>query len=127
MRFKLFIFTFAAVLAGLAGALYLPQAGIINPSLMVPSVGLDVVVWVALGGRGSRFGPVIGAVIVSFVKSWSSSAFPDGWLYILGGLFLFVVLFMPNGIIGLPAQWRAFKEKRQKKLEKSIEPEPVTE
>jgi len=115
LSFKLFIFTVAAMLSGASGALYLPQAGIINPSEMVPSKGLDVVVWVALGGRGSKYGPIIGAVAVNLIKSWATRAYPDSWLYILGSLFVFVVIFMPNGIVGLPAQWRAYWESRKKR------------
>lgn len=109
--FKLFIFTLSAVLAGMAGALYVPQVGIINPSEMVASKGLDVVVWVAVGGRGSKFGPIIGAVVVNLIKSYTTRHFPDFWLIISGGLFVFVVLFMPKGIVGLPAQFRALKAK----------------
>lgn len=113
LSFKLFVFTVGAMMAGAAGALYLPQAGIINPSEMITSKGLDIVVWVALGGRGSKFGPVLGAIVVNLLKSWATRAYPDSWLYILGGLFVIVVLFMPNGIVGLPAQWRAYLEKRK--------------
>lgn len=109
--FKLLVFTLGAVLAGMAGALYVPQAGIINPSEMVPSKGLDVVVWVALGGRGSKWGPIIGAVVVNLLKSWATRAYPESWLIILGVLFVFVVVFMPNGIVGLPAQFKALKKK----------------
>lgn len=109
--FKLFIFTLSAVLAGLAGALYVPQVGIINPSEMVAAKGLDVVVWVAVGGRGSKFGPIIGAIVVNLIKSYTTRHMPDSWLLISGGLFVFVVLFMPKGIVGLPAQYRAYKEK----------------
>jgi urea transport system permease protein len=105
-HYKLFVFVLSAVIAGLAGALYVPQAGIINPSEMVTAKGLDIVVWVAVGGRGSKFGPILGAVLVSLLKSWATTAYPDFWLIILGLLFVLVVLFMPNGITGLPAQFR---------------------
>lgn len=115
VSYKLFVFTLASMMAGMAGALYLPQAGIINPSLMNTTIGLDVVVWVALGGRGTKLGPVIGAVCVNFLKSWATTEYAEGWLYILGGLFVFVVLFMPNGIVGLPKQIRGIIEKRQKR------------
>ncbi len=113
--FKLLIFVISAVIAGLAGALYVPQAGIINPSEMTTTKGLDVVVWVALGGRGSKWGPVIGAIVVNLLKSYTTSAFPDHWLIILGALFVFVVVFMPNGIVGLPAQIKALRAKWNKK------------
>ncbi|MBK1833064.1 urea ABC transporter permease subunit UrtC [Roseibacillus ishigakijimensis] len=100
-HYKVFIFVLSAIIAGLAGALYVPQAGIINPEEMKPSKGLDIVVWVAVGGRGTKFGPVIGAILVSLLKSWSTRAFPEYWLIILGLLFVVVVLFMPDGIVGL--------------------------
>ena len=99
-------------MAGLAGALYVPQAGILNPSLMEPKIGLDIVVWVAVGGRGTKLGPIIGAVLVSALKSYTTSAYPDYWLIILGGLFVFVVLFMPDGIVGLTKKtWAKFRKK----------------
>ncbi|MEM9079514.1 MAG: urea ABC transporter permease subunit UrtC [Verrucomicrobiota bacterium] len=105
--YKVFIFVVSAVIAGLAGALYVPQAGIINPEEMKPTKGLDIVVWVAVGGRGTKFGPIIGAVLVSLLKSWSTRAFPEYWLIILGMVFVLVVLFMPNGIVGLYEQLRS--------------------
>ena len=110
--FKLMIFVISATIAGLAGALYVPQAGIINPSEMSTSKGLDIVVWVAVGGRGSKWGPIIGAILVNLLKSYTTSAFPDTWLIILGALFVFVVIFMPNGIVGLPAQIKAMRKRR---------------
>jgi ABC-type branched-subunit amino acid transport system permease subunit len=88
----------------LAGALYVPQVGIINPSEMAPDKSLEAVVWVAVGGRGTLLGPVIGAIAVNALKSWATRAFPDLWLLILGAMFVIVVLFMPKGIVGLPAQ-----------------------
>jgi urea transport system permease protein len=102
--FKLCIFTLSAMIAGAAGALYVPQVGIINPSEMTPAKSLDVVVWVAVGGRGTKWGPVIGAILVNLLKSFATRAYPDSWLIILGMLFVLVVLFMPNGITGLYAQ-----------------------
>lgn len=111
--FKLMIFTLSAVIAGMAGALYVPQVGIINPSEMTTTKGLDVVVWVAVGGRGSKWGPIIGAILVNLLKSYTTTAFPNSWLIILGALFVIVVIFMPNGIVGLPAQIKAFREKRR--------------
>ena len=100
-HFKLFIFVISAMIAGLAGALYVPQAGIINPGEMWPAKGLDIVVWVAVGGRGTKLGPIIGAVLVNLLRSYTTSAFPESWLLILGGIFVIVVLFMPDGIVGL--------------------------
>ena len=106
-HFKVFIFALSGMIAGLAGALYVPQAGIINPSEMWPTKGLDIVVWVAVGGRGTKIGPIIGALVVNFIKSWATRAHPESWLIILGALFIFVVLFMPNGIVGL---WYQLKD-----------------
>ena len=103
-NFKLFVFVVSAIIAGLAGALYVPQVGIINPSEMAPDKSLEAVVWVAVGGRGTLIGPIIGAIAVNALKSWATRAYPDLWLIILGALFVIVVLFLPKGIVGLPAQ-----------------------
>jgi urea transport system permease protein len=103
-NFKLFIFVASAMIAATAGALYVPQVGIINPSEMTPDKSLEAVVWVALGGRGSLVGPVIGAISVNSLKSWASRAYPDLWLIILGGSFVLVVMFMPKGFVGIPEQ-----------------------
>jgi len=100
-NFKLFIFVLAGVVAGLAGALYVPQVGIINPSDMATDKSLEAVVWVAVGGRGTLVGPVIGAIFVNALKSWATRAYPDYWPIILGGMFLLVVLFLPRGLVGL--------------------------
>jgi urea transport system permease protein len=102
--FKLVIFGLSAMIAGAAGALYVPQVGGINPSAMEATKSLEVVVWVAVGGRGTKWGPVIGAILVNLLKSYSTQAFPDYWLIIMGGLFVFVVLFMPDGIVGVYKQ-----------------------
>ncbi|MDB5541502.1 MAG: amino acid transporter permease [Devosia sp.] len=98
---KLFAFVVSAVLAGIAGALYTPQVGIINPGEFDPANSIEAVIWVAVGGRGTIVGPIIGAVLVNAGKSIFTGAFPDWWLYCLGGLFIFVTLFMPKGIVGL--------------------------
>jgi urea transport system permease protein len=103
-NFKLFIFVASAMIAAAAGALYVPQVGIINPSEMTPEKSLEAVVWVALGGRGTLVGPVIGAISVNSLKSWATRAYPDLWLIILGGSFVLVVMFMPKGIVGIPSQ-----------------------
>ncbi len=105
--FKVFIFTLSAMIAGVAGALYVPQVGIINPSEMEPAKSLEIIVWVALGGRGTLLGPVIGAIAVNWLKSWATREHADYWSIILGGTFILVVLFMPNGVVGLPAQLRS--------------------
>jgi len=116
-NFKLFVFVLAAVLAGLGDALFVPQAGIINPSEMAPDKSLEAVVWVAVGGRGTLLGPILGAVGVNMLKSYATRAFPNSWYYLLGGMFIFVVLFMPKGLVGLPRQlqdlWQKFRPRSQ--------------
>ena len=99
--FKLFAFTVSACIAGVAGALYVTQVGIINPSEFSPANSIEAVIWTAVGGRGTLFGPILGAVVVNFGKSWFTSALPDVWLFALGGLFLAVTLFLPKGLAGL--------------------------
>ncbi len=100
-HFKLFVFVVSAVLAGIAGALYVPQVGIINPSEFAPSASIEMIIWVAVGGRGTLVGAAIGALVVNGAKSWFTGAFPDLWLFALGGLFIVVTIFMPKGILGL--------------------------
>lgn len=109
-HFKLLVFVLAAVISGLGGALYVPQAGIINPSEMAPDKSLESVVWCAVGGRGTLVGPILGAIGCNALKSYATHAFAEQWPYILGTLFIFVTLFMPNGIVGLPAQLMALKD-----------------
>jgi len=106
-NYKLFIFVVSAIIAALAGALFVPQVGIINPSEMTTEKSLEAVVWVALGGRGTLVGPVVGAISVNALKSWASRAYPDLWPLILGGAFVLVVIFMPKGIVGIPGQIQA--------------------
>lgn len=106
--FKLVIFVLSAMIAGAAGALYVPQVGGINPSAMEAAKSLEVVVWVAVGGRGTKWGPVIGAILVNLLKSYTTQAFPDYWLIIMGGLFVFVVLLMPDGLVGVFKQAKAY-------------------
>jgi urea transport system permease protein len=101
-NYKLFVFVLCSVVAGIGGALYVPQVGIINPSEMTPEKSLEAVVWCAVGGRGTLIGPIIGAVGVNALKSWATREFADYWLIILGVLFIFVVLFLPKGIAGIP-------------------------
>ncbi len=100
-RVQLALFTVSAALAGLGGALFVPQAGIINPGEFAPIKSIEVVVCVALGGRGRLYGAVLGAFVVNFAKTWFTAAWPDGWLFALGGLFILVTLFLPNGLAGL--------------------------
>ncbi|MDR6584104.1 MULTISPECIES: urea ABC transporter permease subunit UrtC [Herbaspirillum] len=99
--FKLFVWTLSAVICGIAGALYVPQVGIINPSEMSPANSIEMVIWAAVGGRGTLIGPIIGAFTVNGLKSWFTAAFPDLWLYALGLIFILVTLFLPQGILGL--------------------------
>ncbi|ODT77987.1 MAG: urea ABC transporter permease subunit UrtC [Pelagibacterium sp. SCN 64-44] len=98
---KLFAFTVSAIMAGVAGALYVPQVGIINPGEFEPGNSIEVVIWTALGGRGTLIGPIIGAIIVNLGKSWFTTTLPELWLFALGALFIFSTLFLPKGIVGL--------------------------
>ena len=99
-RYKLFVWVVSACLAGVAGALYVPQVGIINPSEFAPESSIEAVIWVAVGGRGTLVGAIIGAVLVNAFKSWFTGAIPELWLFALGGLFVLVTLFLPRGIVG---------------------------
>jgi len=105
--YKLFIWTLSAVICGIAGALYVPQVGIINPSEMSPANSIEIAIWVAVGGRGTLLGALVGAGIVNGAKSWFTVAFPEYWLFFLGMLFIAVTLFMPKGVVGLVGQLRA--------------------
>ena len=105
-RFKLALFTFSAVLSGIAGALYVPQVGIINPGEFSPINSIEAVVWVAVGGRGTLYGAALGAGIVNYSKTWFTAAMPEVWLYALGTLFIVVTLFLPKGVVGLIARLR---------------------
>ena len=106
---KLFVFTVSAMLAGLAGALYVPQVGIINPSEFSPANSIEIAVWVAVGGRGTLVGAILGAVLVNLAKTYFTGAAPETWLFILGALFILVTLFFPKGLAGLAAQWRDWR------------------
>jgi urea transport system permease protein len=99
VSYQLFVWTLSAVLCGLAGALYVPQVGIINPSEMQPSNSVEIAIWVAIGGRGTLAGAVLGALLVNGAKSWLTVAFPTAWLYFLGALFVLVTLVLPGGIV----------------------------
>jgi len=99
--FKLWVFVFSAVIAGIAGALYVPQIGIINPSEFSPINSIEMVIWVAVGGRGTLYGAVAGAVLVNYAKTFFTTSLPDAWYYALGALFVLVTLFLPRGIMGL--------------------------
>ena len=101
LHYKLFIWTLSAVLCGIAGALYVTQVGIINPGEMSPANSIEIAIWVAVGGRGTLSGAIIGAGVVNGAKSFFTQAFPEYWLYVLGLMFILVTLFMPQGIVGL--------------------------
>ncbi|WP_062117431.1 urea ABC transporter permease subunit UrtC [Aureimonas sp. AU40] len=124
---KLFAFTLSAVMAGVAGALYVPQVGIINPGEFAPLNSIEVVVWTAVGGRGTILGPVLGALLVNGGKSYFTAAAPESWLFVLGSLFVVVTLFLPRGIVGtIDHGWRAFGERRRAaRAEKGVAGEPV--
>ena len=98
---KLFIFVVSALLAGVAGALYVPQVGIINPSEFAPIRSIELVIWVAIGGRGTLYGAILGAFVVNYAKTFFTAWAPEVWLFILGGIFVFVTIFMPKGLVGL--------------------------
>ena len=101
LAYKLSIWTLSAVMCAIAGALYVPQVGIINPSEMSPAASIEIAIWAAVGGRATLIGPIVGAFFVNGAKSWFTVAFPEFWLYFLGALFIAVTLFLPNGIVGL--------------------------
>jgi urea transport system permease protein len=115
-NYKLFVFLLCALVAAVGGMLYVPQVGIINPSEMAPDKSLEAVVWVAVGGRGTLIGPVLGAIGVNALKSWTTRAFPDMWLLILGTLFVLVTLFMPKGIVGMPGQLQSLRRRFRPKI-----------
>jgi urea transport system permease protein len=120
LHYKLFIWTLSAILCGLAGALYVPQVGIINPSEMSPANGIEIAVWVAVGGRGTLIGAVLGAGIVNLAKSFFTVTVPEYWPFFLGGLFIVVTLYLPNGVVGL---WRQLWARR--KAADNAQPEPA--
>ena len=98
--YKLWVFVFSAIVAGVAGALYVPQIGIINPSEFSPINSIEIVIWVAVGGRGTLYGAVAGALLVNYAKTYFTAALPSFWLYALGALFVLVTLFLPRGLVG---------------------------
>jgi urea transport system permease protein len=101
VAYKLSIWTLSAVMCAVAGALYVPQVGIINPGEMSPAASIEMAIWTAVGGRATLVGPIVGAFFVNGAKSWFTVAFPEFWLYFLGALFIAVTLFLPNGLVGL--------------------------
>ena len=133
--YKLFVWTMSACIAGVAGALYVPQVGIINPSEFAPANSIEAVIWVAIGGRGTLTGPVLGAVLVSYAKSYFTSGFlAEYWLFVLGGLFVGTTLLLPRGIVGTVQDWMAGraeqkserKSERESERQSSVAAEPAT-
>lgn len=108
-HYKLFVFVLSAMLAGIAGALYVPQVGIINPGEFSPINSIEIIIWVAVGGRGFLYGAVIGAILVNYGKTFFTGAFPEVWLFMLGALFVVSTLFFPQGVVGIVQQ---LKQKR---------------
>jgi urea transport system permease protein len=104
--FKVWVFTVSAVLAGIAGALYVPQVGIINPTEFQPLSSIELVVWVAVGGRGTLYGAALGAAVVNYAKSTFTAVLPEAWLYVLGALFVLVTVALPKGLAGIVARFR---------------------
>ncbi len=111
---KLFVFVISAMLAGVAGALYVPQVGIINPGEFAPINSIELVIWVAMGGRGTLYGAALGAAAVNFAKTYFTAAAPEVWLFMLGGLFVVVTLFLPQGIVGAIRKLSNFRNKSLK-------------
>ncbi|MFP5391313.1 MAG: urea ABC transporter permease subunit UrtC [Gammaproteobacteria bacterium] len=122
--FKLFVWTVSAMLCGVAGALYAPQVGIINPSEMSPANSIEMVVWAAIGGRGTLVGPILGAFTVNGLKSWFTAVFPDLWLFALGLIFIVVTLFMQKGMMGVAESLR--QARRAPRLDPAVKL-PATE
>jgi urea transport system permease protein len=110
LAYKLAIWTLSAAMCAVAGALYVPQVGIINPSEMSPAASIEIAIWAAVGGRATLVGPIVGAFFVNGAKSWFTQVVPEFWLYFLGALFIAVTLFLPNGLVGIAAQLRARKK-----------------
>ena len=126
-HYKLFVFVLSAMMAGVAGALYVPQVGIINPGEFAPANSIEIVIWVAVGGRGTLIGAALGAVLVNYAKTYFTAALPDIWLFALGGLFIAVTIFLPKGILGTFQDWWSSKQKQDLKStsEKEMDQKPT--
>ena len=122
-HYKTAIFTLSAMMAGVAGALYVPQVGIINPGEFAPANSIEAVIWVAVGGRGTLVGAALGAVLVNWGKTYFTGAFPEDWLFLLGGLFVGVTLFLPQGILGLIDRATARRRRPEPPAERPVTPE----
>jgi urea transport system permease protein len=125
-RYKLFVFTVSACMAGVAGALYVPQVGIINPSEFAPANSIEAVIWVAVGGRGTLIGPIVGALIVNYAKTtFTTGMLAPYWLFLLGGLFVAVTLLLPRGIVGtILYGWDGWRGRRAALREAGVDAEP---
>lgn len=124
-HYKLFVFVVSALIAGIAGALYVPQVGIINPSEFNPLVSIEVVIWVAIGGRGTLYGAIIGAVLVNYAKTFfTSGIFAEFWLFILGALFVVTTIYLPRGVVGI---LDGYVERRRKPQQPSDENAPMAQ
>ncbi|MBQ0785824.1 MAG: urea ABC transporter permease subunit UrtC [Amphritea sp.] len=115
-NYKVWLFVYSAMIAGIAGALYVPQVGIINPGEFSPINSIEMVIWVAVGGRGTLIGAIIGAILVNYAKTKFTAIMPDGWLFALGAMFVLVTLYLPKGLMGL---WEQLKEKQQQSKNQS--------
>lgn len=120
-HYKLLVFVLSAIIAGVAGALFVPQVGIINPGEFSPIKSIEIVIWVALGGRGTLYGAIIGAIVINYAKTYFTGAFPDIWLFMLGGLFVLTTLYLPRGVVGVADKWL-----EKIKLKKTMPTTPVT-
>ncbi len=118
-HYKVLVFVFSAILAGIAGALFVPQVGIINPGEFSPINSIEIVIWVALGGRGTLYGAIIGAFIVNYAKTFFTGVFPEYWLFMLGALFVVSTMYLPNGIVGLVDRWKTKKTDNETTHEQS--------
>ena len=112
-HYKLFVFVLSAMLAGIAGALYVPQVGIINPGEFAPANSIEAVIWVAVGGRGTLWGAALGGIAVNWAKTWFTGALPEFWLFALGALFIAVTLFLPKGLVGRLPAFPTFGRRRE--------------
>jgi urea transport system permease protein len=110
-NYKIWLFVYSAVLAALAGALYVPQVGIINPGEFSPLNSIEIVVWVAVGGRGLLYGAILGALLVNFAKTQFTGILPEAWLFALGALFVIVTVFLPKGVVGFLSMFARLKKK----------------
>ncbi len=122
-HYKLFVWTLSAMMAGVAGALYVPQVGHHQPLEFQPANSIEAVIWVAVGGRGTLVGPIVGAIAVNFGKTWFTGVLPEVWLFALGALFIVVTLFLPKGIVGTVQAWWAGR--RPAAAPTALKPEPA--